>query len=68
MAEAKAREGLKLKPIWCLYCPKLIIPVTYIVGSDILKNKPIERGRGYIRMAEAKAREGLKFKPIWCLY
>ena len=45
MVEAKAINGLKLKPIRCLYYPKIIIPVTYIapkkktanfVGSDIL--------------------------------
>jgi hypothetical protein len=43
MAEAKAQEGLKINPIWCLYCPHIIIPVPYIdlkktanfVGSDI---------------------------------
>jgi hypothetical protein len=44
MAEANAREGLKLKPSWCLYCPQIIIPVNYIapnnppanfVGNDI---------------------------------
>jgi hypothetical protein len=34
MAEAKAREGLKLKPFRFLYCPQIIIPVTYTVPNN----------------------------------
>ena len=33
MAEAKAREGLKLKQSWCFYWPEIIILITYKLES-----------------------------------
>jgi hypothetical protein len=32
MVEAKVGEGLKLKPIWCLYCPQII----YLIEENVI--------------------------------
>ena len=34
MVEAKAREGLKLSSMWCLYWPEIIIPFTNIAPNQ----------------------------------